>query len=151
MTNDEIRSRNRKAVETYFAEFTDTRADLFTEDGVAIYPFCGDSPDVPGTQGRERIRETFRHGMQVFHPMKYVDVKISGTEDPDLFWAEATSRGKQHRNGEVIDVYNKYVFYFRFVGGLIAEMREYYNPILAMKANHCAFEMPAFFHRSKPE
>jgi ketosteroid isomerase-like protein len=151
MTPDEIRARNWKIVETYFAEFTDTRADLFTEDALAVYPFCGDTPDVPGTRGRERIRETFAHGMQVFRPMKYVDVRISSTQDPDLFWAEATSRGKQHRNGEVIDVYNKYVFYFRFEDGRIAEMREYYNPILAMKANHCAFEMPGFFYKAPEE
>jgi ketosteroid isomerase-like protein len=34
---------------------------------------------------------------------------------------------------EVIDVYNKYIFFFRFENGKIAELREYYNPILASR------------------
>jgi ketosteroid isomerase-like protein len=148
MTPEETRARNQAKVETFFAKYTAERADLFTEDALCVYPFCGDTTEVDGVHGREAIRATFAHGMTVFHPFAYVDVLVFSTQDPDVFWADVKSRGKQTRDGETIDVYNKYIFFFRFHDGLIAEMREYYNPLLALKANHCAYEMPGWFAKA---
>ena len=148
MTSEESRARNHAKLETFFAKYTAERADLFTEDARCIYPFCADTTEVEGIRGRETIRATFTHGMKIFHPFEYFDVQIFSSQDPDVFWADVKSRGKQTRDGETIDVYNKYIFFFRFRGGLIEEMREYYNPILAMKANHCAYEMPGFFTKA---
>jgi ketosteroid isomerase-like protein len=148
MTQEETRALNQATVEKYLAKFTNERAALFTEDALCVYPFCADTTEVPGIRGRDKIYETLTHGMKVFNPMEYFDILIFSTQDPNAFWADVKSRGKQTRDGEVIDVYNKYVFFFRLKDGLIEEMREYYNPLLAMKANHCAFEMPNFFTKA---
>lgn len=145
MTSDQIRSQNHTVVEKFFARYSNERAAMFTEDALLIYPFCGDTTEVAGIRGRDKIYETFTHGMQVFHPFEYFDVQIFSTQDPAIFWADVKSRGKQTRDGETIDVYNKYIFFFRFSDGLIAELREYYNPILALKANHCHYELPGWF------
>lgn len=145
MTGDQIREHNQKIVEKFFAEYTNERASLFAEDGLIVYPFCGDTTEVPGLRGRDRIYQTFTNGMKIFNPFEYFDVQIFSTQDPDVFWVDVKSRGKQTRAGETIDVYNKYIFFFRFRSGLIDEMREYYNPILALKANHCSYKLPDWF------
>lgn len=147
MTQESGNGHNRANVEKFFARYTSERADLFTEDALLVYPFCGDTTEIAGIRGRDRIRETFRQGMTVFHPFEYIDVLIFSTQDPDIFWVDAKSRGKQNRDGQTIDLYNKYIFYFRFEDGLIAELREYYNPILALKANHLPYQMPAWFNK----
>jgi phenazine biosynthesis protein len=145
MTTDEIRAANQSKVETFFAKYTNERAALFTENARCIYPFCADTTEVEGIRGRQAIYDTFTNGMKIFHPFEYFDVQVFSTQDPDVFWADVKSRGKQTRDGVTIDVYNKYIFFFRFRDGLIDEMREYYNPLLAMKANHFPYEMPAWF------
>jgi phenazine biosynthesis protein len=148
MTLEETRQQNQKIVEKFFAKYTNERAAMFREDARCIYPFCADTTEVPGIRGRDRIYETFTHGMKIFNPFEYFDVQIFSTQDPDVFWADVKSRGKQTRDGETIDVYNKYIFFFRFKEGLIDEMREYYNPILALKANHFAYELPDWFTKA---
>jgi len=147
MNPEQIRQNNQAVVEKFFAKYTNERADMFTEDALLIYPFCADTTEVAGLRGRDKIYETFTHGMTVFYPFKYIDVMIFSSQDPDIFWVDAKSRGKQNREGEVIDVYNKYIFFFRFENGKIAELREYYNPILALKANHLNYELPAWFNK----
>jgi len=147
MNSELTRQNNQAVVEKFFAKYTNERAEMFTEDALLIYPFCSDSTEVAGLRGRDKIYETFTHGMTVFYPFEYIDVMIFSTQDPDVFWVDAKSRGKQNRDGEVIDVYNKYIFFFRFENGKIAELREYYNPILALKANHLPYELPAWFNK----
>lgn len=148
MTQEETRKLNQATVEKYLAEYTNERAALFTEDALCVYPFCGDTINIHGIRGRDRIYETLTQGMKVFHPFEYFDKLIFSTQDPNVFWADVQSRGKQTRDGKTIDVHNKYVFFFRLKDGLIEEMREYYNPILAMKANNCSYEMPGFFTKA---
>jgi len=145
MTQEESRTHNQAIVEKFFARYTNERADMFSENALLVYPFCGDTTEVAGIRGRDKIYETFTHGMSVFYPFEYFDVLIFSTQDPDIFWVDAKSRGKQNRGDETIDVYNKYIFYFRFEGGMISELREYYTPILALKANHLPYELPAWF------
>ena len=145
MTEDASRKQNQSIVEKFFAQYTNERAGMFAQDALLVYPFCGDTTETAGIRGRDRIYETFTHGMTVFYPFEYFDVQIFSTQDPDVFWVDAKSRGKQNRAGETIDVYNKYIFFFRFENGLITELREYYNPILALKANHLPYQLPAWF------
>jgi ketosteroid isomerase-like protein len=149
MTQTEIQARNRKAVAAYFELHGPVRADLFAEQGIRFSPFSGDTTEVPGLQGRERIREDMARSAGVFTEWRFEELQLFTTQDPEAFWVDVKGRGKFSANGRTIEAYNKYVFFFRVRDGLIEEMHEYFNPLLAIKANGLSYEMPGWFAKAK--
>lgn len=139
------RARNRKAVEAYFAMHGPARADLFAPDALRVAPFCADTTEVPGKRGRETLREDMARSVHVFPTWAFEDLAVFETQDPGAFWVDVAGRGTFATGGTTVPAYNKYVFFFRVENGLIVEMREYFNPLLGMKASGLPYTMPGWY------
>jgi ketosteroid isomerase-like protein len=128
------RDRNREVVRAFFAklEAFDIAgfAELFAPDGRQRMPFSPEGfPD--RLDGRAAVFNQYRSMPQSFVSMRFPDLAIVDAADPSTFIA--TYRGEiRLRSGG--DYNNTYLSVFVIRDGQIAELTEYFNPIVLVQA-----------------
>ncbi len=129
-----MRDANREIVKKYLDLLQSMQIDawiqLWAPNGVNLMPFA-----LPGTPdrlaGRDAIYGQFKGVPKMFTRMRFFDVEILDMADPGLFFVTYRSdclmvTGKEYKN--------TYCGLFRIEGGQVMEFREYYNPLVVMKA-----------------
>lgn len=127
----DIRDRNRRTVEYFFTISGTRRLEIYTEDGVKELPFF---PASLRSAGMEELRAHHELIGGVFPDWIWSDLKILGSEDPNIFWATANGAGSFMLADGPSRYENSYVFYFELRDGKIALLREYNNPVQLLKS-----------------
>lgn len=132
MTDEERRRRNRETLERSFEAVGngDVVAQLAscTDDVVLELPYA--DPPVH-LEGKDAIRAHVGPALDVFR-FRLRITAVYDCADPDMLVAEYTSEGRVTTTGR--DYRNVYVGLVRFRDGLICFQREYYNPLVAVRA-----------------
>lgn len=125
------RDRNRATVEYFFTISGTRRLEIYTDDGVKELPFF---PASLRSEGMEQLRAHHELIGDVFPDWKWSDLKILGSEDPNIFWATAKGAGSFMLSDGPSLYENSYVFYFEMREGKIALLQEYNNPMQLLKS-----------------
>ena len=126
------RERNQRAI-TEFMEAIgmrdfDALASICTEDFVAELPYS----DPPARyEGFEAYRSVVAPQLEIFRFTLALS-EIHPALDPDLIVAEYTSEGTATPTGKPYR--NVYIGLFRFRAGRICALREFFNPLLGIRA-----------------
>lgn len=132
MTDDEVRRRNLEVVRRSFAGVSQGRVDLqleaCTEDVVLELPYA--DPPVR-LEGKAAIRAHVGPALETFS-FRLEITAVHECVDPDLLVLEYVSDGRVTTTGKAYS--NSYVGIVRFRDGLICSQREYYNPVVAVRA-----------------
>lgn len=132
MTDEDIRKRNRAAVEAALAAVSDGDVDRQLEqcsdDFVLEFPFAEPSKRV---EGKAVVREYLGAALALFAIRIRLD-SIYACTDPDTLVVEYSSEGTVPSTGR--EYANRYITVFMFRDGKIRLQREYYNPVPAMRA-----------------
>lgn len=130
-----LRERNRETVRAFFRqlEAMDTGerfVALFTEDAKQVMPFAPEGfPRL--LDGREAIRTQYSGLPSAYTHMRFPDLAIRDMASSNEFFV--TYRGDIGlKSGGRYD--NDYVAYFLVRDGRIAELREFFNPIVLQQA-----------------
>lgn len=140
MTEQELRAKNQKAVEQFFALDDTERLALFTEDGAKVIPFNPSYLKAFAWRGKEKLRANFEFNAGDLSSWKFYDMEIIPGLDPNFFLVKTIGEG-YHTRGSFYK--NVYLFTFRLRDGLIEEVAEYMNPLNGMIAD--GFEIPDQF------
>jgi ketosteroid isomerase-like protein len=133
MSDEEDRRRtNLRVVEKAFAALggdgMEEQLDAFTDDAVLELPYA----DPPlRLEGRDAIRDHVGPALNIFKFRLHIEA-VYDCLDPDTLVLEYTSDGHVTTTGKPYR--NSYVALVRFRGGAICFQREYYNPLLAIRA-----------------
>jgi len=132
---DTVRTRNREVVRAFFRqlEAMDTGerfATLFADDARQVMPFAPEGfPRV--LEGRAAILQQYGGLPQSFEYMRFPSLVIRDMANPEEFFA--TYRGDiRLKAGGKYD--NEYAAHFVVRGGRIAEIHEFFDPIVLQKA-----------------
>ncbi|QDY75183.1 PhzA/PhzB family protein [Streptomyces qinzhouensis] len=133
----EVRERNRRAVERYLetgAEARLRRYTLYTEDGTASL-FYTDIGRPITVRGHEKLKRHGELSLEVLPDWRWSDVRIYETQDPDVVWVECDGEGTIRFPGYPEGVYrNHFIHGFTLSDGRIVSSREYTNPIEHMRS-----------------
>lgn len=130
--SDEIRTRNLEAVRRAFAGIGNADADEmlanYTEDVVFELPYA----DPPGLlSGRETVRAYLKGAFEVFK-FRLEITAVHECVDPDMLVVEFDSEGVVTTTGKPYA--NVYISVYWFRDGAICKVREFYNPVVSIKA-----------------
>jgi ketosteroid isomerase-like protein len=128
----DIRARNLQCLRNAFAGVSAADADLmlanYTEDLVMELPY-GDGPSV--IEGREAVRAHLRGAFKALQ-FRLDLTAVHETVDPEMAVAEYVSEGRVTSTGKRYA--NVYIGVYWFRDGLICRVREFYDPLVAIKA-----------------
>lgn len=132
MTEQELRAANLERVRLAFEGVSASDADLmlanYTEDMVLELPYA-DPPTV--LEGRETVRSYLVAAFAVFQFRLWI-TQVYETVDPEMVVLEYESSGRAATTGKPYA--NTYIGVYWFRGGLISRAKEWYNPIMGVRA-----------------
>jgi ketosteroid isomerase-like protein len=135
--HDDLRARNRHAVEQYMRTTPAARLarhTLYTPDGTAslFYTDIGRPIVVKGHANLKRHGEL---SLKVLPDWQWTGVQIYQTQDPSTIWVECDGEGTIRFPGYPEGHYrNHFIHGFTLHDGLIVSSREYTNPIEHMRS-----------------
>lgn len=141
----ELRAKNKETVERFFKTHGAARAELFTEDGAKEIPFPATYGKPWRWEGKAEVLKNFTSNISLFTNWTWSDMVVDETGDPNKFWVEAIGTGEQSVSdlGKPATYQNHYIFCFKMRDGLIAEMREFHNPLALLHSMGAAMpEIP---------
>jgi uncharacterized protein len=127
------REANRATLERLFTALNTADygalASLYTDDYVLELPFA--DPEPVRAQGLAEVATTLGPMLETFRfTLDLVDVH--DCVDPDLLVAEYTSKGTITTTGKPYA--NTYIGLYRFRDGRVCGVKEFYNPLVALRA-----------------
>ena len=130
---DEQRQANRATLERLFTALNTSDwgalGSLYTEDYVLELPFA--DPEPVRAQGLAEVATTLGPMLETFRFTLSI-VAVHECVDPDLLVAEYTSEGTVTTTGKPYA--NTYIGLYRFREGRVCGVKEFYNPLLALRA-----------------
>lgn len=121
----------RRTLDTFLAKDMKAWSELCDEDVVVEFPFA---PDAASRRivGRAAIYDYLRNYPAVIDVKTIPTLKIHATDDPDVAIAEWSASGVVVANGNPYEM--SYATVVTFRDGLVANYREYWNPMAFMAA-----------------
>ena len=105
--------------------------ELWAEDAVFEYPFA--PPGFPQqVTGKQAIFENFKDFPKTIKFFEFTDVQMHPTLDPDTLIVEFACRGQAFATGRAYD--QRYISVVQMTGGKISRYRDYWNPLILLKA-----------------
>jgi len=131
------RDANRSLIARFLSDVHRDIDDFFTDDAVKEIPFATFfSPDGGPMrwQGKEALRANAEANSRRIDWYEWRDVRISGTDDPDRFFVEASGVGEMTVGGVTRPyVQKEYYLIFELRDGRIALYKEIMNPLELLK------------------
>ena len=135
MTPDDERRAGNRAILARLFDALNTAdygamASLYTDDYVLELPFA--DPEPVRAQGLAEVATTLGPMLQTFRFTLSLTT-VHDCLDPDLLVAEYTSEGTVTTTGKPYT--NTYIGLYRFRDGRVCGVKEFYNPLLALRAS----------------
>lgn len=133
--NNEIATRNKKTVISFFSLLEDENipsfVDLFAKNGQQVNPYAsGLFPE--GASGKEALLNYWSLVPDLFDGMKFSIEQLYAMEDPSIVFVKYTGKITLKDNAGIYQ--NNYYSTFKFnKEGKIIEYVEIFNPIVAAK------------------
>ena len=107
--------------------------DMLADDAVVEFPFA--PPNVPKRLvGKTAIVEYVNTLAGQFTFDRFGEPSVQTTADPDLVVAEFEAFGRHNATGEIYD--QSYISFIHTRDGYIVHYREYWNPLVVLRALH---------------
>jgi ketosteroid isomerase-like protein len=121
----------RRSLDTFLAKDMKGWTDLCDENVVAEFPFAPDGSPVR-LEGRTALYEYLRNYPSVIDVREILSVRTYATDNPNVAIAEWSASGRVLANGNAYEM--SYATFVTFRDGLIANYREYWNPMAFIAA-----------------
>jgi ketosteroid isomerase-like protein len=121
----------RRLLDLLLSKDMDAVADLWSDDGVAEFPFATESSSRQ-LSGREEIRGYLAGYPEAMDVREIPEITVHHTRRPDTVVVEFTARGRTVRTGEPYRL--DYVVVLTVRDGLITRYRDYWSPLAAASA-----------------
>ena len=123
----------RTAIGSRLVAGADSMFDMFADDAVMEFPFAPST--VPKrVVGKPAIVEYVNTLAGQFTFERFGEPSVQTTADPDLVVAEFEALGRHNATGEIYDQH--YVSFIHTRGSYIVHYREYWNPLVFLRALH---------------
>jgi hypothetical protein len=141
-----VRERNRAAIKRFMSHWDADVDEVFTDDAVkelTYWTFQNPDGEPVRYRGKEQIRQNYAVNRERTVSFDWLSVQISATEDPNVFWVEASGAGAMRFDG-VVRPYaqSNYVVRLQMREGRIAFIKIIGNPLEMIKAVGGRIELP---------
>lgn len=123
----------RNAIGHRLAAGAESMNDMFADDVVVEFPFA--PPSAPKSlAGKAVVADYVKDLAGQFAFDRFGEPTIQFTTDPDLVVAEFKAVGRSSTTGEIYN--QRYICFIRAKDGKIVHYREYWNPLVVLRALH---------------
>ncbi|MBZ5711957.1 nuclear transport factor 2 family protein [Nannocystis pusilla] len=105
---------------------------LFADDAIVEFPYAASVGSPPRLVGKPAIADYFRRTPAVFRGLRFRDLRVHATVDPDVVVAEV--HGSATLAPGDVAYEQDYVMVLECKDGLVVRYREYWDPAAAMAA-----------------
>lgn len=119
---------------------------LYADDAIIEYPYAA-SFGMPARLDKAEYEKHLKSGLEQMPDLKFSNIRVYQTVDPNQYWAEAHGETVIARTGKLYE--QDYVMFFRVENGKFSFYREYWNAMPVLDAFGNADDVQTSFSRNQ--